>query len=302
MKIHLHLGAHKTATTFVQSQLFDNRAGLAASHIGIVGIWVLRKRFTRLFEALSWLDPFWAPLTRMLLRARLNSILAEHHHRSLVILSDENLAGLIAGNYRRGGLYPAIGQRMRKLKSILSDHEVKVFFSIRPYPDYLISSYLQLAARGRAPSFEQFMARFPASMRGWSEVVSALVAVMGKENVTICTYDWFRQDPSRLLRLLAPDGLQTVEDSELKRDILPSLTVKGLEMMKHLEPHLSSREKVKMGKLLRGFEFDEPNPRLEIDDAGLLEAWRQKYQMDLRKIRAMDVSFYEADPIPAKSV
>ena len=38
MKILVHLGVHKTATTFIQSQLANNRAELSGKGYGVAGI------------------------------------------------------------------------------------------------------------------------------------------------------------------------------------------------------------------------------------------------------------------------
>ncbi len=293
MKIHLHLGAHKTATTYIQSQLFDNRADLATTGAGFVGLWVMRKQFTRLFETLGWFDPVWAPVTRWILRRRLRVILKPHGGKKLVILSDENLAGLIRTNYWRGGLYRGLKARMKMLRSVFSGHDVHYFFCIRPYADHLTSSYLQWAATGKPPSFDTFLARFGPDMPGWAEAVAAIAGAAGKDRVTVWTYDWFKQDPSRLLLLLAPGSQLKVTEEELKRDILPSLTLRGLDVMQKLEKSLSKAERVKMGKLLRNFPFDGPNPRLEITDPALLAGFEAKYADDLAAIRGLGISFFE---------
>jgi hypothetical protein len=292
MKIHVHLGVHKTATTFIQSQLHDNRSLLAEGEIGFAGIWSIRKQFTNSFDRLSWFDQVWWKLTRPRLAKRLNAILAHHKKARTFILSDENLLGLISANYWFGRLYPAAGTRVRILDALLAGHDVRYFLCIRRYPDYLTSSWLQLASRGKAPPFEKYRAKFGPEKPGWADVIGEIARACGPERLTVWTYDWFNANPARVFKLLAPGVRFVVPDGELRRDVLPSLTLKGLKIITRLEDHLSAGELKQLSRLIRTFPFDEPNPRLEIDDAALLAAYEDKYQSDLVKIGALGVDLH----------
>lgn len=292
MKIHVHLGVHKTATTFIQSQLHDNRALLAGGHIGFAGIWAVRRQFTAAFDRMSWLEPVLQHLTRPRLAKKLDSLIGSHRKAGTFILSDENLLGLISANYWLGRLYPRAGTRVRVLDSLLNGHDVRYFLSIRRYPDYLTSSWLQLASRGKAPPFERYRAKFAPASRGWAEVVADISRACGPDRLTVWTYDWFSDDPARVFGLLAPGVHFAVPEEELRRDVLPSLTLKGLKVITQLENHLSQDELIRLSRLIRTFPFDEPNPRLEITDPGLLSAYEEKYQSDLMKIRALGVDLH----------
>jgi hypothetical protein len=292
MKIQVHLGVHKTATTFIQSQLHDNRSLLSAKGVGFAAIRAVRKQFTVVFDRLSWIDAVWRPLTRPYLSKRLNGLLDQYRAGDTFILSDENLMGLISANYWTGRLYPRSGARVEILDSLLKQHDVHYFICIRRYPDYLTSSWLQLASRGKAPPFAKYRAKFSPASRGWQEIVGDVVKAVGADRLTVWTYDWFRDDPARAFTLLAPDIGFSVPEAELRRDILPSLTVKGLKVITQLEPFLSAAELKHMGRLMRTFPFEAPNPRLEIGDPALLEAYERKYQDDLARIRALGVTLH----------
>lgn len=292
MKIHVHLGVHKTATTFIQSQLHDNRLALKKGRIGCAGIWAVRKRFTREFDRLSWFDPVWRSITRPRLKRRLDSLLAEADGAGTFILSDENIIGLIAANYWLGRLYPRAGARVSILDRLLNGHEARYFLAIRRYPDYLTSSWLQLASRGRAPAFEKYRAKFSPDGPGWAELVADIAARVGADRLTVWTYDWFDADPSRVFALLAPGVPLAFPEAELKRDVLPSLTVKGLKVITALEDVLSPEELKQMSRLMRSFPFSEPNPRLEISDPALIAAYDRKYESDLERIRALGVELH----------
>lgn len=292
MKVLVHLGVHKTATTFIQSQLANNRQALAKKGFGVAGIWAVRKRFTNHFDRLSWFDPVWRFLTRPVLRRKLDRLMGETEGLNAFLLSDENLTGTIAANYALGRLYPWVRYRVKMLDSLLAGNEVHYFICIRRYPDYLVSSWLQLASKGKPPAFEKYVEKFAPDRRGWAELVADLVDAVGRERLTVWTYDWFAQDPRRVFALLAPGTDFVVADEELKREILPSLTIKGLNVISLLEEHLTRGEIRRMSRLVRNFEFDEPNPRLEITDTALLAAYEEKYRKDLDAIRSLGVELH----------
>jgi hypothetical protein len=292
MKINVHLGVHKTATTFIQSQLHDNRTQLTDAGIAFCGIWHVRKTFTSAFDVMSWIDPMARPLIRTRLGRRLARVLPDTSGVETFILSDENLLGLISANHRLGSLYPNARRRVALLDALLAGHQVHYFLSIRRYPDYLTSSWLQLASRGKAPAFENYLSRFSPAGRGWAEVVADVARACGPDRLTVWTYDWFSDDPSRAFELLAPAARFEVPQGELRRDVLPSMTIKGLKVMTALEDLLSGRELKEFSRFIRTFPFDEPNPRLEIADAGLVAAYEDKYVRDLAAIRALGVELH----------
>ena len=292
MKVLVHLGVHKTATTFIQSQLANNRPVLAEKGFGMSGIWAVRRRFTNLFDRLSWFDPVWRFLTRPALRKRLDRLFAETPGAKTYLLSDENLPGTLSANYLFGRLYPWAGMRAKMLDGVLAGHDTHYFLCIRRYPDYLVSSWLQLASKGRPPAFEKYVEKFAPDRRGWAELVADLARAVGPERLTVWTYDWFAEDPRRVFDMLAPGTNFVLAEEELRREILPSLTIKGLNVVSLLEEHLSKPELKRMSRLIRNFEFDEPNPRLEITDPALLAAYDAKFRSDLDRIRALGVTLH----------
>lgn len=289
MKVLVHLGVHKTATTFIQSQLANNRQELAAKGFGMAGIWAVRKRFTNLFDRLAWFDPFWRFLTRPVLRRRLDRLVGESGPVDTFLLSDENLAGTIGANYLFGRLYPWAAMRARMLKGVLDGHDTHYFLCIRRYPDYLVSSWLQLATKGKPPAFERYVEKFSPDRRGWADLVADIANVVGRDRLTVWTYDWFAEDPQRVFALLTQGTDFVVAEEELGREILPSLTIKGLNVVSLLEEHLTKAELRRMSRLVRNFQFDEPNPKLEITDPALLAAYEAKFRRDLDAIRALGV-------------
>jgi hypothetical protein len=293
MRVNVHLGVHKTATTFLQAQLQDHRSMLAEGSVRFARIATVRQNFTEIFDRLAWVDAIGGAAFRPLLARRLDALIQSQGRGDTFILSDENMLGLISANYWTGKLYPGAARRLRMLSALLKGKETHYFLSIRRYPDYLTSSWLQYASRGNAPAFDRYLAKFRPDCRGWAEIVADMAAVCGPDRLTVWTYDWLSADPARVFGLLAPGIAFDLPDAELRRNVLPSLTIKGLKALDALKPHLSADEMKKAARMLRNFPFDEPNPKLEIADAGLIRAYEEKYQADLARIRALGVQLHD---------
>lgn len=298
MKLHVHLGAHKTATTFIQSHLHDQRAVLAEAGIGVVPIHEIRRDFTASFEWAHRFDPFWFFLVRPFLRRRLDRLQARHPGEKLLILSEENIAGLLRLNSMRGGLYPSISARIGVFDGLLTGRDRHYFFAIRNYADHIVSTYLQMAMRGRVPSFDVYRRRLGNSDRGWASVISDLARIVGPERVTVWTYERFKDDPAAIIGRLAPGAALETSMDALARDVLPSLSAKGFRALKALSPMLTAGERQRMAKLLRNFPFESPNERIEITDQAFLARMTERYATDKATIRALGVELLDiAEPV-----
>ena len=65
--------------------------------------------------------------------------------------------------------------------------------------------------------------------------------------------------------------------------------------MQRLEDLLTPSELNHMGKLMKRFPFEAPNPRLTITDADLLAKLGARYEADRARIRATDCRFLDIE-------
>lgn len=291
MRIHLHLGAHKTATTFLQSQLRRNLGALEAAGIIFPSQKTFQEGFSHYFSALIYAYPYLSMAVTPVLERRMQRFLAAEKASRMAILSDENIAGMLVFNHRQGALYNNIGNRARLMASVLRDHEVHYFFAIRSYKDFLPSAYLQLATNGREPAYEKYLASFDVDKHGWTETVGTLAEAVGRENLTVWTYEAFSRNARRIFEFLAPGVDLDLEVDDSSRVVLPSMTVKGLRVMQALERKFSRQELSRISKMMRRMKFDEPNPRLAIEDAGMIAHLQGVYARDIEAIGRMGINF-----------
>lgn len=293
MQFHIHLGAHKTATTFVQRTLRENAPALAAAGIAAPDLVVLRKRFTARFDRVMRGGALAARLFDASLRRDLQSLLPSAPGIGRVLLSDENFLGVLGANTKGRGLYPDAGGRARVLARLAGPGDVHWFLAIRNYADFVTSAYLQAASHRAAPAFEAYVAAVLAGPRGWADIVDELVAHSGAGRVTVWTYERFRDDPVPVFAALVPGADLAIATPDEAPAVNASLTVKGRKVMQLLEAHLTPAELNHMGKLMKRFPFEPPNPKLAITDARLRAELDARYGRDCARIRATGCRFLE---------
>jgi hypothetical protein len=106
VKLHVHIGAHKTGSTSLQHRLRENDAALSAAGYAYVPLPDLRRRFS---AAVTSLQAVPMPLSRgatARAKADLRTLVAEQGGAHTLILSDENLIGGFGAVVARRTLYP----------------------------------------------------------------------------------------------------------------------------------------------------------------------------------------------------
>ncbi|MFG6137172.1 hypothetical protein [Halomonas sp. B23F22_10] len=162
-KVVLHLGVHKTATTYVQSRLWNSLEELERNRVNYIGLNSLRKRLTsRLGDASFGKKDVFDALYPFLNCDRL-------------ILSDENiLGGTNAPRYQ--AFYPWAKERFKKVLRGLEGCEVEVYVTLRSFPEYLISRYTESLRHFKFFTFEDYMSGIDAKNISWLPLLDDLLA------------------------------------------------------------------------------------------------------------------------------
>ncbi|KHK92638.1 sulfotransferase family protein [Novosphingobium malaysiense] len=193
----VHLGYHKTATTWLQEQVFPR----ATSHD-----FVPRKAVQ---------DALLAPSGLHFCADNARRVLSLQGRNRPVLLSEENLSGYI----HNGGLHGFLAPEMaRRVKAVFPDARIVVF--IRNQLDICRASYAQYVSGGGTWSARRYFetARFVrgALTRPWKapvfefehfeydRLVSHYDSLFGAERVHVYPYEWL-QDRSSMLKRMEKD-------------------------------------------------------------------------------------------------
>jgi len=198
LQIHIHVGVHKTATTFIQSRLKGNLAKLNRAGIGYMPIWAFRTSF---WKELMKIDPA---------GFRIEDHLGDFFPRGApkevrgIIISDENLLGLCGPMLRTGKLYGGARPRMAHLRKLLAGHEVTLFCAVRRYDAFLASAYCEgLRTNKRYITFEDFTNRVNWKTISWLPVLNKIETGLQPDRVRYWRYEQFRPRAEEVLQELA---------------------------------------------------------------------------------------------------
>lgn len=185
MQIGLHLGAHKTATTYLQRALKRQRGGLLREGVAAFGPDRLRGDL----RLPSLAAPDSTPAAGF--AALREAITAEHAAGRRVLLSQENLLGTTRpGRIARGAqLYPLATARLAAAMSGLGVTGAEVFLAIRSPLPFLASGHGQQAKAGRLMPFARYLDGVDPLALRWSELVARLAALDGVTQVIVWRFE-----------------------------------------------------------------------------------------------------------------
>lgn len=200
LEIVLHLGAHKTATTYLQTLLDRNAEVLRRNRIGLAH----PKRLRPIFKSAP--RPRYTTSRGRRIAARawaLEQVIgsARDLGRQRLILSEEQLTGSLRSVLQGRGLYRDIAREVRAASQALDGHPATVMFAIRSYDNFYISAWGQML---RGSGYQPFGADLRHSLlengRGWPEVLADLMRALPRgSELNVWRYERMRTSLPRIL-------------------------------------------------------------------------------------------------------
>jgi len=224
-EIVIHIGPHKTGSTFIQHTLRNNQSALASQ-----GIKFLHNGSTHRAALLLAREAY--DEATEVLKDIADQI--EKIHEPKIILSQEDFCGDLPGRTRRASIYPRLAKNVRVISRALAAHSLRFIFFLRPNEDWLRSCYHQnLKFRTFFYNFDDFKAYFGEAV-DLERKVSRCVERFSKSFI-VAPYSKEKQAGiSVILRQLgAIDASQLLECED--RNISPSAdTIRLLERVNQL--------------------------------------------------------------------
>jgi hypothetical protein len=221
MTIALHLGAHKTATTYFQSRLLNSREPLLRHGVNYIPLDITRENITKKLGDCS---------EELNIASFLESQVGHKH----LLVSDENLAGWIPPFRSTYDPYPFLRDRIQKLIYLLKDvtsKEVAIFFTLRNPIDYLISRYCEHIRHSKFIQFEKYVEIGRILEFTWMYTVDQLRSL----EIPIFLSDFsdtLRRENEYLQGLTFSDSLGFASASESTSTRRSKLSLEAYELMK----------------------------------------------------------------------
>lgn len=200
MKVILHIGAHRCATTTFQDYLNYNAAHLETQ--GIVAWGPERVRNGLLRGVIPGAQPTFRRdlCTRAAGRVRLNLRRCAGQGLKWLIVSDPDLPGALTANLISGALYPAAGERMARFGAAFGSSVTDVILNVRSQDRYWASALGHLTARGRWLPHQDCVPGAATSGRTWRDVITDVACAMPDARILVLPYESFAGRPEAQLR------------------------------------------------------------------------------------------------------
>lgn len=282
--IYLHLGVHKTATTYLQDLLAANQGKMASIGRAYWALSQIRPALADLLGNTNWseagvqrlkTDPS-SPLFRFF-----EFVLAKPD----CVISDENILGFPAEAID-GEVYPRASIRLRRLRQSLGNRRVEVWLCLRAYDEFLASSYSEALRSGYYyASIEDFTQRNRTMPDGrWPALVDVIRERFPDSRMVIWDYEDFRPLLQGIVSRLSGLAYDTLH--HLRADARLSLSAQAIEA------HCAqAAEMNQLERLLSIAQCEETYPRSAFPgkfypwSPHQAEAMKQAYRDDLAEIR-----------------
>jgi hypothetical protein len=271
MLIALHLGAHKTATTYIQDALNLGREKLIEAGVGYVPLREVR-------SALTGRLGFGRPG----LQAAAARLLEEYRGCERLILSDENIIGGLKPS-SRSGLYPRRSKRLAKLLRGLGQHDFRIYFATRSYDEFISAMYCEYIRHHPFIDAASYLRGFDFEAFSWTDIVGTFVRLIGAQKITLWRFEDFRRVEALVFGALidAPPDLLEKPGGRVRE----SLSVAAVQSLASLPPCRSADElRARAKAAAAAYPKGPDNPPFCAFDAGTAEALRARYERDIARL------------------
>ena len=252
----MHIGAHKTGTTFLQACLALGKEKFKSESISIVNR-------QDMIDEEAIFENLWGYLKGDLTlpNAVENSkgqlyqeIVASGNN---VLISNEDLFK----NIRKfGDFYAKASKGIEFFQNLFEDYEIHVVFYIRNQIDYVSSIYTQFVHLGRSYSFNEFLKGELPKHLNWYKAVKKMEAVISKDLIHVETYESIievgeSQFYERFLTLLGVVNTdQFTRDAEQVcngRKANRSFSAVAIQIFRNAAPLLEKNDRLKLRRYLQ---------------------------------------------------
>jgi hypothetical protein len=277
MEWHIHLGAHKTATTHFQDLLERNVCSLGSSGTLLVPRVPFRasKLLNQVIDSklsndlLDELTAKFSPAPP-----------AQTTTFRRILISEENILGS-SKELLECPIYSRAEKRLEAWADLLKGQEVKLYFAVRNFGQILPSAYSQATRQGFAlQPFNYYLDRCLSSPPSWLELVGRIRSAFPHSTLKIWTFEDYIRDPAKFIRRL---NVGEISSGELQ--VPASTRSLSATTLRKLQKLNSSRLPKLIRKRLRRYmaslDAGEGYKPMSADE---IEFFSARYRAELKKI------------------
>jgi hypothetical protein len=177
----MHIGAHKTATSYMQKKLALNVDLLNRRNIHYDPLDIFRKEFTRLLNEGVTRESEWIRELRGTARG-MN-----------VLVSEENIMGVPGDLVREGQYYIRARDRLARACQLLGNSTPEIYLALREYSGFTVSMYSEYIRHREFLKFENYLEIYEKSGFSWVRIIEDIVAAVPDAKLSVWDFGNFRK-------------------------------------------------------------------------------------------------------------
>jgi hypothetical protein len=243
MRIILHIGTHKTASTTIQTWLASSEAHLASHQVAALP-YPPFSRSKEIMEA-DHVDPTLVADCQAELETGISRLSLSPDHT--LIISYEGFSGSIRRAYSNATVCARI------LAQVLERHSTTVAIYLRPQDSFIESIYTQRIHQGESLSFPEFLASLPPLPFDWQAHTQAFAEAFGTSCLRVRPYHKSQlPEPDSILRDICQIIDCPFEPSKIRSpNQNTGYSRDALELALLVNPALSASDQSTLRELLR---------------------------------------------------
>jgi len=210
MKITLHLGAHRTASTSLQHYMRHNVAALAEAGIGFWGPRRTRSGLLSGVLPMAGRHSAHVQLERARGRVLINLEAVACSGCDTLVVSDENMLGATRRNLREHSLYGDAGLRLARFAQAFDGRVDRVVLSLRAQDQYWSSALAFAVARGHRLPQGRDLEALAGGARAWRDVVSDVACAFGGAEILVLTHEALASRPEARLAVMTARPIEAM--------------------------------------------------------------------------------------------
>ncbi len=282
-EIILHVGAHKTASSFLQTVAREQNAALREAGLSVVyRRQIMKSAFhDGIIALIEGREP-----DRQAGRANFENMLTNKRKR--VLFTNEDMIHRIADE----GFFSKAGPALGYVKELAGSARLRVLLYTRAQPDYIESLFMQFMHLGRTFTFEQYANRQEKVDYSWDRVLDDMAAVVGRENVTAIPYESVRRLGSEKFYqhflgacgINHPEKFTVPDDSDRSRGANRSYSGEALKIARAINPLLDKDGKDVLRRFLQENYSTATHPKAELYSAEQRQQMRERYRASNQRL------------------
>ncbi|MGA9797268.1 MAG: hypothetical protein WBQ17_17210 [Rhizomicrobium sp.] len=249
-KVFIHVGAHKTATSFLQANLVANAAALERQGWRVID---LQKQFKKVRRQVVNVHHERQLGTNG--KQRLDSFFEEVRNdpRDILITYEGFLGGM---SLAKGKIYPHHSVPIKMLKESFPGRDIQIGFCIRNFADQAESSYNWRIAKGKTEKrFAKYAKKISVEKLSWLKIIECLSNTFGAENLVLWTFEEFKKDGvaafAKIIQAVGIDASDIVAAITTPKNVSPTVEQAHLLRAWHKALHSHLKISAKDAKALK---------------------------------------------------